>query len=288
MSLKETGEITGLNWKTLKEIDRDYIKSLLPNISELKFSRIAIDEIAIAKGHKYVSIIRDYDTGVVIKIVPSRKYESVKAGLLSLGTPKLDNIKIVCLDMWEAYIKAINEIIPHAKLVFDKFHIVKKVNEAVDKVRKEEFAKADKEERLLMKRKRFIILSKGKNLDNKEKEELSILMKKNERLYKAYLLKEQIISIFDDKKSSHEQIEKRFLAWMENILNENFEEFYQIVDMIRQFFYGIMNYFRYGMTNAISEGFNTKINVIKRRAFGFRDVEYFMLKIIQNSLKRFA
>lgn len=288
MSIKEACSITGLNWKTMKEIDRDYIKSLLPDIAKLIFSRIALDEIAIAKGHQYVTIIRDYDTGVVIKIVPSRKYESVKQGLVSLGKDKLEKVQVVCLDMWEAYIKAINETMPDAKLVFDKFHVVKKVNEAVDRVRKKEFAEADNEERLLMKRKRFIILSKESNLNSLQREELSILMKKNEKLYKAYLLKEQIISIFDDKKSSYEQIEKRLLSWMENVLTGCFEEFYEVVGMVRQFFYGIMNYFKYGMTNAISEGFNTKINVIKRRAFGFRDVEYFMLKIIQNSLKRFA
>jgi transposase len=288
MSLKEAAEVTNLNWKTVKSIDHEYIKSLLPNISELNIKRIAIDEIAIMKGHKYLTIIRDYDTGIAIKIVFGRGYEVTLKALASLGNDVLNGIEYASLDMWDPYIKAIKEQCPNAKLVFDKFHVVKKVNEALDKVRKKEFAKAAPEERKRMKHKRFVILKKESNLNPKQKGELQGLMKLNEKLYKSYLLKEQILSIFDEKKTTFEQIKERIINWLESILSNELEEFYSVVDMIRRHLNGILNYFRYGMTNSISEGFNTKINVIKRRAFGFRDVEYFMLKIYQNSIKRFA
>ena len=188
--------------------------------------------------------------------------------------------------MWDPYIKAISEQCPNAELVFDKFHIVKKVNDALDTIRKKEFANAEPDERKNMKHKRFIILSKESNLDRQQKEELHVLMQSNEKLYKAYLLKEQVLSIFDDKTSTFDQIKERFDTWFSNILSNQLEEFYNVVDTIRNYFYGVLNYFRYGMTNAIAEGFNTKINIIKRRAYGFRDLEYFMLKIYQSSLKR--
>ena len=186
------------------------------------------------------------------------------------------------------YIKAVKEYCSNAQLVFDKFHVVKKVNEALDNVRKKEFAKAKDEERIGMKRKRWIILSKQSNLKTEQKETLIQLMKNNDRLYKAYLLKEQILSIFDDKVSTFERICLRIKAWIENVLSNSLAEFYDVVKTIQNYMYGILNYFRYGMTNAIAEGFNTKINVIKRRAFGFRDVEYFILKIYQSSLRRLA
>lgn len=288
MSLTDVAKIVHLDWKTVKDIDREYIRSLLPDISKLVITRIAIDEIAIMKGHKYLTIIRDYDTGVVIKMVLGRTYEETNKALASLGKEKLANIRFASLDMWDPYIKAIKEQCPNAELVFDKFHVVKKINDAIDHVRKKEFAKAEPDERINMKHKRFIILHREKNLDQTQKEELNMLMKSNEKLYKTYLLKEQVLSIFDDKTSTFDQIKERFEIWFSNILSNQIEEFYAVVDTIRSHFYGILNYFRYGMTNAIAEGFNTKINIIKRRAYGLKDIEYFMLKIYQSSLRRLA
>jgi transposase len=288
MTLKDTAKITRLDWKTVRLIDYEYIKSHLPDISNLNIKKIAIDEIAIMKGHKYLTIIRDYDTGAAIKILFGRKYKPVAKALSELGKERLEKIQYASLDMWDPYIKAIKEQCPNVKLVFDKFHVVKKVNEALDKVRKKEFAKADDDERKRMKHKRFIILKKKSRLKHKQKEELCELIESNDKLYKAYLLKEQMLSIFDEKKDTFEKINGRINAWFENVLNNEMEEFYAVVDMIRKYFYGVINYFRYGMTNAIAEGFNTKINIIKRRAFGFRDIEYFMLKIFQDSMRRLA
>lgn len=288
MSLKEVAQVVGLDWKTVKQIDREYLRSLLPDVSKLDISRIAIDEIAISKGHKYVTIIRDYDTGVAISIIRGRGYEEVACALQSLGRDKLARIQYASLDMWDPYIKAIKEQCPNAKLVFDKFHVVKKINDALDTVRKRAFANAEAEERKSMKHKRFVILSRESNLDKHQREELHQLMQSNEFLYKAYLLKEQILSIFDDTTSTFEQVKERLDLWFSNVLSNEMEAFYGVVDTMRNYLYGILNYFKYRMTNAIAEGFNTKINVIKRRAYGFRDVEYFMLKIFQSSLRRLA
>jgi transposase len=287
-SLKEVAERFKLDWKTVKEIDRAFIKALLPKISTLNVTRIAIDEIAIMKGHKYLTIIRDYDSGIPIKMVLGRGYEEVLQALLELGKDKLAKIYFASMDMWDPYIKAIKEACPNVELIFDKFHVVKKINEALDQIRKKEFASASDDERKNMKHKRYIILHREKNLDAEQKDELNHLIKSNDQLHKAYLLKEQVLSIFEDKQSTFEQIKTRIIQWMENIWSNEMEEFYGAVNTILNYFDGVMNYFKYGMTNAIAEGFNTKINIIKRRAFGFKDVEYFMLKIYQSTLKRFA
>jgi len=114
----------------------------------------------------------------------------VAEALSRLGKEKLALIERASLDMWDPYIKAVKEQCPNAELIFDKFHVVKKVNEALDAIRKKEFAKATKDERISMKYKRFIILSRESNLNSAEKEELGILMQSNEKLYKGYLLTE--------------------------------------------------------------------------------------------------
>ena len=287
-SLKEVARRYNLDWKTVKEIDRAHIKTLIPEIGNLQIKRLAIDEIAVMKGHKYFTVIRDYDSGVAIKIFFGRGYEETANALASLGKDKLAKITHVSLDMWDPYIKAVKELCPNAKLVFDKFHVVKKVNEALDDVRKKEFAKATNEERIEMKHKRWIILKREDNLQAGQKEKLDAIMKNNDRLFKAYLLKEQILSIFDDKTSTFEKICERIKCWFENVLSNGMDEFNAVLKTMQNYLYGILNYFRYGMTNAIAEGFNTKINVLKRRAFGYRDLEYFMLKIYQSSLRRLA
>ena len=287
-TLKEVARRYCLDWKTVKKIDKQYIKARLPKIEELNIKRLAIDEIAIMKGHKYFTLIRDYDSGATIKIILGRTYDEVSKALASLGIEKLTKIAFVSLDMWDPYIKAIKEHCPNAELVFDKFHVVKKVNEALDNVRKKEFAKASDEERINMKHKRWIILKKESNLNKEEKESLDQIMNNNDRLFKAYLLKEQIISIFSEEKQSFDKIQERITKWFENILSNDMDEFQGVMNTMQNYLYGILNYFRYGMTNAIAEGFNTKVNVIKRRAYGFRDIEYFALKIFQSTARRLA
>ena len=131
-----------------------------------------------------------------------------------------------------------------------------------------------------MKHKRFLILARKNNLNRKKKEELKALMEQNITLYKAYLLKEQILDIFSE--CTEENALKRILRWIKNVEKSGLDEFQTAIKIIQRYFYGIINYFRYRITNAGSEGFNTKINIIKRRAYGFRDIEYFMLKILQS------
>jgi len=188
-------------------------------------------------------------------------------------------ITVAVIDMWDPYIKSIREN-TIAEIVFDKFHVAKKINEVVDKIRKKEFAKADEQERKLMKHKRFLILSRQEKLDEEDKESLKNLMKQNTVLYAAYLLKEQGLDIFseEDQQTAVERLER----WIENVANAQIKEFEETIKVITRYFYGIVNYFKYNLTNAASEGYNTKISVIKRRAYGFRDLEYFKLKILQS------
>jgi transposase len=150
----------------------------------------------------------------------------------------------------------------------------------LDNVRKQEFAKADAETRKNFKKKRFIILKRNKKLDDKKRETLDELMKENDTLYRAYLLKEQALDIFDER--DEKTALKRLERWFKNVENAGLPQFETVVNTIRSYFYGIVNYFKHRLTNAASEAFNTKINVIKRRAYGFHDIEYFKLKILQS------
>lgn len=106
------------------------------------------------------------------------------------------------------------------------------------------------------------------------------MMKENEKLYQAYLLKEQALDIFDEE--DEQTALKRLNRWFKNVEEAGLEQFKAVVNTIKSYFYEIVNYFKHRLTNAASEAFNNKINVIKRRAYGFRDLEYFKLKILQS------
>ena len=184
------------------------------------------------------------------------------------------------MDMWDPYIASVKQNCPLAEIVFDKFHVSKKVNEALDKVRKQEFAKAGTEKKKEMKHKRFVILKRNKNLEPKQKEDLKSIMKRNKRLYKAYLLKEQIADILDEPKEKNAV--NRLQKWMKNVKKSRLPQFKKTLQTIQNYLYGILNYFKHKITNAASEAFNNKIGLLKRRAYGYRDLEYFKLKIINN------
>ncbi len=278
MSLSDVAKITKINWKTAKRIDKEKLKELVTDLKTISPKRIGVDEIAYEKGHKYLTIVRDLDCGV-IWVGKDRKKETLDEFFKELGKEKSKDIYVAVIDMWDPYIKSIQEN-TNAEIVFDKFHVAKKINEVVDKVRKKEFAKADDEERKLMKHKRFLILSRQEKLNEEDKESLNNLMKLNNTLYVTYLLKEQGLDIFSEE--NQQTAIERLERWMENVAKAGIKEFEETIKTIIRYFYGIINYFKYKITNSASEGYNTKITVIKRRAYGFRDLEYFKLKILQS------
>ncbi len=279
MTIKDVSEITHLNWKTIKDIDKYYINKQIESLKDISPRRIGVDEVAYDKGHKYLTIVRDLDPNAVIWVGRKRQKDTLDNFFKDIGKIKSNRIELAVLDMWDPYIASIKEHCPNGEIVFDKFHVIKKVNEALDTIRRKEFADATAREKLNMKRKRFIILKRNKNLNEKQLERLDELMKNNETLYKSYLLKEQISDIFDEE--NHEEALKRLSEWIDNVRETGFEPFKKVVGTLRKYSYGIHNYFKYKVTNAGSEGINTKINVIRRKAYGYWDLDYFILKIFQ-------
>jgi transposase len=279
MSLNDIHRIFGIDWKTVKDIDIRYTTKALETLKNITPKRIGVDEIAFEKGQSYLTIVRDLDLGKVIWIGFERKKETLDRFFDELGREKSEKIEVVVMDMWDPYIASVNEHCPAADIVFDKFHIVKTVNVALDKVRKEQFADASDEERKNMKRKRFIILRREENLNEKQHQLLEELKQKNEPLYQAYLLKEHICELLDgtDLDVAVDGLD----IWKRNVEKSGFKPFAKCLNTIKNYFYGVLNYFRHLVTNAGSEGFNNKINLIKRRAYGYADPDYFKLKIFQ-------
>jgi len=280
MSLKDVASLVRIDWKTAKHIDKKNLRKLIVPLSQLNPEVIGVDEIAYEKGQKYLTIVRDVVAGMVIWIGIGRKEETLDGFFKELDKGKPRAISIVVMDMWDPYIASVRKNCPDAAIVFDKFHISRKINEALDSIRRAEFRKADDKERKGMKHKRFLILGRQKRLNDEQRETIEDLKRINTRLYEAYLLKEQVLDIFDEADVHAALV--RLGKWMANVQRLGIVPFLKVINTMKNYWYGIANYFRLRLTNAASEGFNNKINIIKRRAYGFRDLEYFMLKILQS------
>lgn len=278
MSVKEVSGVTGLGWRTVKTVDKNCIREGLKDVREYDPVMIGVDEVAYEKGHKYLTVVRDVLKGVVIWVGIGRKELTLDLFYASLGREKTRNIRAVVMDMWDPYIASTRKW-TDAEIVFDKFHLAKKANECLDTIRRKEFKKADPIERREWKNKRFIILSREKNLPDEKKETLSRMLESNQPLYKAYLLKEQLLDIMDE--TIADTAISRLETWKQNVQESMIKEYQSLVKTVDHYLYGIQNYFKHRITNAGSEGFNNKINLVKRRAYGFRDIEYFMLKILK-------
>ena len=283
MSLKDVAEAVEIDWKAVKRIDKKYLSRLVTGLESISPTKLGIDEISYRKGHKYLTVVRDLELGRVIWVGMGRNRKTLDRFFKELGRRKCKWVRVVVLDMHDPYIVSVRKN-TKADIVFDKFHIAKKITEALDKVRRQEFAKADPELKKKFKKKRFIILKRGKRLGKKKRETLQDLMRENERLYKAYLLKEQALDILDEEEEYVALV--RLYKWLDNVMEAGIAQLEKVANMITSYLYGIANYFRHRLTNAASEGFNNKINVIKRRAYGFHDIEYFMLKILQSCGRR--
>lgn len=277
MSILEVARQFRLDWKTVKEIDKHGIRDGLKDLRTFSPVRIGVDEVAYEKGHRYLTVVRDIDQGCVLWVGRGRKKEALDGFFLELGI-KREGILVCCMDMWDPYIASVREWTT-ADIVFDKFHIAKKMNEALDDLRRKLLAKKDPAERKMMKHKRFLVLRRKKNVPDDRREELASLLEANQPLFKGYVLKEELLDILDEESLLDAIL--RFSVWTKNVAEAGIEEFMTVLKTLKHYWYGIKNMFKYHLTNAGSEGFNNKIGLVKRRAYGFHDLEYFMLKIIQ-------
>jgi transposase len=278
MTNTDVAEVCRIGWKAVKDIDKKNLSLKKVGLDSVSPTGIGVDEVAYEKGHKYLTIVRELKENRVIWTGKDRKKETLDQFFTELGPTKSANITAATMDMWDPFIASVKEHCPNADIVFDKFHVSKKVNEALDAIRKKEFGNGDKELRKVMKKKRFVILKRRKTLDETEKETINALKEKNDTLYTAYLLKEQVLDIFDEKKEK--TAVERFDEWFNNVASSGMPQFEKVVETVKRYFYGIQNYFKHRITNAGAEGINNKINVIKRMAYGYRDLEYFQLKIL--------
>lgn len=235
---------------------------------------VGIDEISYAKGHKYATVIYDLDRACVVWIGAGKGRETVDRFFVeALSDYQKRKIRWACCDMSEAYMGAIKDHCPNATLVLDRFHIVKALNNAVDEVRKEQWRKANKIDRKALKGLRWLLYRHSSTRSRDDTRTLKELERSNRRIYRAWRLKDEFEQFWDYKVP---WAARRFLqSWTATAMRSRLEPIKNFVRILRKHAEDIIAFIETRLTNAISEGLNRIIRIVKNRASGFRSLAPF-------------
>lgn len=280
MTVKDIARHLNLNWKTVKEIHKKYLKDKFSQ-EDIGYPRIlAVDEISLKKRHRYLTVIISWHDGRVLWVGEGRKYETLKAFFESISAEQREAIQAVAMDMWDPYIKAVKEYCPQASIVFDQFHVVSAFGKVIDKVRNAEYRKANKESKEVIKGSKYLLLKNKANLLDEEKPRLKKLLNINEAITLVYILKDYLKKLWQYRYAR--SAEKFLLCWCSLAEESKMRPVVAFAKTLKRYAYGIINHCKFPIHTSRLEGINNKIKVIKRKAYGFHDVEYFSL-IIKNA-----
>jgi transposase len=287
-TIKELAEELALHWHTVKELEKQYMNAQLVRAGRPGPRRIGIDEISIRKRHTYRIVVSDLDRRRAIWFGGDDRSEASMAQFYAwLGEKKSRRIRLALMDMWKPFRNATQTHAPQAAILFDKFHIMRHLADALDQVRKAEYARLSGKDRRFIKGQKYTLLSNRENLTLEGRVALKTLLAANKRLNTAYLLKESFGQLWSYQ---HEGWARRFFdRWRAALKWQRLAPYEKFADMIERHWDGIAAYCH--PDNKVSlgfvEGLNNKIRVVQRRAYGLRDEEYLRLKVLTCMLPPF-
>jgi transposase len=246
---------------------------------------IGIDEISIRKGHTYRVVVSDLEKSRPIWFGgQDRSEQSLRQFFDELGKPKSARIRLAVMDMWRPFQNATEACAPQAAILYDKFHVLRHLGEALDQVRRSEYGRLSGKDRRFIKGQKYTLLSRQDNLDLQGRQALKTLLRVNKRLNTAYLLKESFGQLWGYQREGWAR--RFFENWKSALKWQRLRPYEKFAEMIERHWQGIAAYSR--PENKVSlgfvEGLNNKIRVIQRRAYGLRDEEYLRLKILTSML----
>lgn len=285
-SIKDVAKEFHLDWKTVKELDKQYMREQLRRSGKPRPKLIGIDEISIRKGHEYRIVVSDLEKHRPIWFGgKDRTEESMDEFYAKIGEKQSKKIRLAVMDMWKPFEKSAKKNIPQAAILYDKFHVMRHLSEALDAVRKKEYARLTGEKRKFIKGQKYILLSNRENLSLDGKASLKTLLDANKRLNTAYVLKESFGQLWSYQ--SEGWARKFFDNWKKSLKWQRLKPYEEFVKLVEKHWDGIAAYSKPENKVALGfmEGLNNKIRVFQRRAYGLQDEEYLQLKVLTCMLK---
>ena len=288
MTILDVARHLNVGWDLIKDIQKRFLHKRFgrPRLKDLR--QIAVDEISIAKGHKYLTVVMDLDSGAVVFVGDGNGTEALTPFWRRLKRSRA-RIEAVAMDMSKAYIRAVRDKLPTATIVFDHFHVIKLFNDKLQEFRRQLFNQVQSEmEKRVIKGTRWLLLKNPENLveERNEPQRLQKALELNQPLATVYYMKEDLRQLWAQKTRKRSA---RFLAdWMARARASGIGMLVRFADTLQTHLDGILAYYDYPISTGPLEGTNNKIKTMKRQAYGFRDKEFFKLKIMGIHLAKYA
>jgi transposase len=287
MTIQDVARHLQVCWDTIKDIQkRDlYRRFRKPRLRKLK--QIAIDEIAIGAGHRYLTVVLNLETGAVVFVGEGKGADALDPFWKRLRAARAQ-VEAVATDMAAAYIEAVSRCLPEATLVFDRFHVMKLVNDKLAALRRQLYAQATAEQKQVLKGVRWLLVKRPENLEARRNEHarLEEALQLNEPLATAYYLKEELGEFWEQ--DDEEQATAFLLDWLALAEASRVKMLVGLAKTLRKHALGLLAYYDYPISTGPLEGTNNKIKTMKRQAYGYRDKEFFKLKILAAHEAKYA
>ena len=288
MTIQDTARHLGVSWDVIKDIQKRYLQKRFSRPKLKKLKEIAIDEISIGKRHRYLTVVLDLKTGAVVFVGDGKGADALDPFWKQLKRAK-SKIDAVAIDMSPAYISAIIKNLPNAKIVFDHFHVIKMFNDKLSELRRQLYHEVnDILQKKVMKGTRWLLLKNPENLDpdRDEHRRLREALELNQPLATAYYMKEDLRQFW---KQTNKMTATAFLeSWIRRASGSDVRILKQLANTLASHKSGLLNYYDYPISTGPLEGTNNKIKTMQKQAYGFRDMDFFKLKIMALHQTKYA
>ena len=288
MTIQDTARHLAVSWDTIKDIQKRYLRRRFSKPTLNRLRRIAIDEISIGKGHRYLTVVLDLDSGAVVFVGEGKGSETLEPFWKRLRRCK-GKIKAVAMDMSPAYISAVMDHLPQARIVFDHFHVIKLFNDKLSDLRRKLYHEVhDLRQKDVIKGTRWLLLKNPQNLnpDKNEPQRLQEALQINKPLATAYYMKEELRQFWNqpDKASAQQALH----SWIARARASGISMLIRFSNTLAAHNSGLMAYYDHPISTGPLEGTNNKIKTMQKQAYGFRDIDFFKLKIMAVLLSKYA
>ena len=276
MTISGAAKVLSVGWDLIKDIHKEHLQNRYksPPLKDLKY--LGIDEFAIRKGHNYMTIFVDLESGRILHAVEGKAGQDIEP-FLKIIKRRARKLEAIAMDMSTGFISAVQEQLPFVPIVFDHYHVSAIMNKGIEDVRREQQAQLDEEGERLLKGTRFLLLKNYEKLDEEKQDRLQSLLQVNAPLFTIHTMKEQLRQ-FWEKDSIQEAV--TFLnAWCKDAENSDIKPLEKIAKTLMHHSHGLLNYYFHRISCGLVEGLNNKIKTLKRQAYGFRDMAYFKLRL---------
>ncbi len=257
-----------VTWRSVARIVSRVVAEARPRLRLDGLERIGIDEISYRRGRRFLTVVVDHGSGRVVWVGEGHSQQTLDAFFDELGPERTAALRAVSVDMWAAYLKALRERAPQAAICIDPFHVVQQANKAVETVRKQEWRRlqATRTPARWLQRTRWAVLKRPERLSEQQADTLALLERENQRLYQAYLLKEQLRAIYAVTPATAAAL---LDSWLVTASQSELPAFRRLARMLNRHRTGVLNAIEHRLSNSRLEALNARIRLINHRSYGF-------------------